>query len=169
MATLYALQDKFELSKSYLDLVQNSSIQYARKHDMGLIYYFIATQIKKTDIRLECFNSAAENFSKAKDWIKVILFIKIIIFCIFYSLFFCICKFCHVEIAHAQLLNELGMFKQVEYVTENILRACFCLSDKYQLGNLISSNNFIYRILLHRGSMPLLKENDTGCYSRIMG
>lgn len=75
LATLYVLQEKFELSKSYLDLIQNSSIQFVRKDEMGLIYYYIATRIKSPDLRLECYKSAAENFSKAKDWIKVILFI----------------------------------------------------------------------------------------------
>lgn len=37
-------------------------------------------------------------------------------------------------IAHAQLLNEIGRFKDAENVTDNILRACFCLNDKKQHG-----------------------------------
>ncbi len=71
LSVLYTQTGNFKLAKNYIDIVNGSTVKFLRKKDIALIYYKLGDVSESSKSKAECYNAAAENFAKSKEWLKV--------------------------------------------------------------------------------------------------
>jgi hypothetical protein len=105
LSFLSLINGDIEMAKEYLDCIKDSPLLTTKRKEVALLYTTLADKFKRSQMTkksIDCYQSAAQLFSKMKDWLM----------------------YCKVELAQANLLSDLNNYDQSFAILKKIQMAC---------------------------------------------